>query len=321
MELDSCGVLRDPTTNTCPFAQAFAQTLVDASINENGGIGQTGITSNAAVTELCTGQSAFCNRCLQETNSEGNPYCADFKAAMTIPSIWEDCQRCFQPVLPQLEALSISANKINSLRSAGVEDDTLCTSVCISTFTEQTLFDAIASTQSTKPEFCVTDEALVMISSLTEVALEFDKITYAVGAYQAVMTLITLFPASFSLMYGALRGATMCKVTLPWSRLPGYMVGASVVFCMPMFTALLAVVYQLIGDYYCCIAFLLLLSSLIVWLPERKSKVSKRSEPRGSLAVLLTRYYRCRPTEELLRPSPTHKLRKSSPAAATSPSR
>ena len=92
------------------------------------------------------------------------------------------------------------------------------------------------------------------------------------AAYQAAMALIALFPASFSLMYGAIRGATLCKILLPWSRLPGYLVGASIVFCLPMFTALLAVINQLVGDTYCTIAFLFLLGSLLVWLPEHKRK-------------------------------------------------
>lgn len=45
------------------------------------------------------------------------------------------------------------------------------------------------------------------------------------------------------------------------------MIGAAIVFCLPMFMALLAVVYQLVGDWYCMLAFFSLLFSLIIWLP------------------------------------------------------
>ena len=45
------------------------------------------------------------------------------------------------------------------------------------------------------------------------------------------------------------------------------MIGAAIVFCLPMFMALLAVVYQLIGDWYCMLAFFSLLFSLVIWLP------------------------------------------------------
>eukprot|EP01043_Picozoa_sp_COSAG02_P008765 COSAG02_NODE_286_length_25649_cov_13.411272_18_plen_139_part_00 len=45
------------------------------------------------------------------------------------------------------------------------------------------------------------------------------------------------------------------------------MIGAAVVFCLPMFMALLAVVYQLVGDWYCMLAFFSLLFSLVIWLP------------------------------------------------------
>eukprot|EP01043_Picozoa_sp_COSAG02_P028642 COSAG02_NODE_1745_length_11097_cov_12.346518_3_plen_140_part_00 len=45
------------------------------------------------------------------------------------------------------------------------------------------------------------------------------------------------------------------------------MIGAAIVFCLPMFMALLAVVYQLVGDWYCMLAFFSLLLSLVIWLP------------------------------------------------------
>lgn len=45
------------------------------------------------------------------------------------------------------------------------------------------------------------------------------------------------------------------------------MIGAAIVFCLPMFMALLAVVYQLIGDWYCMLAFFSLVFSLLIWLP------------------------------------------------------
>lgn len=45
------------------------------------------------------------------------------------------------------------------------------------------------------------------------------------------------------------------------------MIGAAIVFCLPMFMALLAVIYQLVGDFYCMAAFCSLLLSLLIWLP------------------------------------------------------
>lgn len=45
------------------------------------------------------------------------------------------------------------------------------------------------------------------------------------------------------------------------------MIGAAIVFCLPMFMALLAVIYQLVGDWYCMLAFFSLLLSLLIWLP------------------------------------------------------
>jgi uncharacterized membrane protein YtjA (UPF0391 family) len=103
--------------------------------------------------------------------------------------------------------------------------------------------------------------------------------------YQAIMTLATLFPASFALMFGSIKSATVCKTMLPWSRLPGYVLGASLFFCLPMFMAMLAVIYQLVGDYFCMAAFLSLLLSLLVWSPRGKlSHASSKREEKGVLA-------------------------------------
>lgn len=83
-------------------------------------------------------------------------------------------------------------------------------------------------------------------------------------------------------MSGSIQGATLCKTMLPWSRLPGYMIGASIVFCLPMFMALLAVIYQLVGDFYCMAAFFSLLLSLLVWLPLGDlSHESAEDDPNG----------------------------------------
>ena len=58
--------------------------------------------------------------------------------------------------------------------------------------------------------------------SYASFAASIDGLRYVVGGYQAAQALKTLFPASFSLMFGAIRGAAVVKTLLPSSRLPGY---------------------------------------------------------------------------------------------------
>ena len=60
----------------------------------------------------------------------------------------------------------------------------------------------------------------------------------------------TLFPAGFSLMFGSIRGARVTKSIAPWSRLPGYGMGAAVILGMPMLAALLITIHQVIGDIW-----------------------------------------------------------------------
>ena len=271
-EFDKCGVLRD-RTGSCPFAAQFASTLIDSSSGSS-----SGITSGSQAVETICGPPdsanpafGYCTRCLQETDKNGNPYCANLFAAMNIQSIYENCERCLQPLLPQIQS-SGASSLVTQLTEAGVTDNMHCGMVCVAGFSQDQLKEQIALKASSGQNYCINEEQMDDIAEVTELALQIDKITYAVGLYQAAVTLITLFPASFSLMYGSIRGSSLCKMMLPWSRLPGYFVGASIVYCLPMFTALLAVVYQMIGDYYCCAAFMCLIFSLLIWLPERRSK-------------------------------------------------
>jgi len=190
LQVDECGLLKDPQTETCPFGDQVATAMIaNMPPAESGGVGRTGVVPNEAVHTICGDSNlGYCQRCLLSTQpGNDRPYCADLLAAMTIPQIYNDCERCFTPVLPQLETMDV-ANKdafISQLRDAGVEDNMPCSAVCVSLVTESFLSSQIAAHTSAKPSACINDEMMENFAAITQLALQMDKITYAVGGERA----------------------------------------------------------------------------------------------------------------------------------------
>ena len=313
--LNDCGVLRDPTTGTCPFAAQYAdRALAQSSLAAS--------ELDPTVRLLCE-QDAGCFPCIEPADAtNGGATCSNLGLAVAGPrSVRERCARCFQPVAdwraPSPPTVSLTAQEWTALEAAGVGragDDRLCAQICAPLLVPGLSAD-YASQLSGGKSFCVGDGTVEVINAVTALALHFDKVEHAVGVFQALVTLATLFPASFSLMFGSIKGSTLCKTLLPWSRLPvrlhtfelmsvlltvtdacnpeksvsilqGYMIGAAIVFCLPMFMALLAVIYQLVGDWYCMLAFFSLLLSLLIWLPMGDLSHSDESAPNGATVIV-----------------------------------
>ena len=293
--LDQCGVMRNETTGTCPFAVDFAKQALQRNPLKNSDLAP-------AVQQLCKAEAA-CFPCIapEDAANGAEETCSNVGLAVAGPrTVRERCARCFVPVTawrvrPEVTGspptVSLTAQQWEALQEAGVGTNTdwrVCSQICAPLLVPQ-LANQYAAQLSGKQNFCVSEEAFSMVSTFTGLALHYEQAYNAIGIYQSVMTMVTLFPASFSLMFGSIKGATLCKTLLPWSRLPGYMIGAAIVFCLPTFTALLASIYQLVGNYYCMAAFLSLLLSLLVWLPMRdlsqeEADAGRAMDKRGVLA-------------------------------------
>ena len=218
--LNGCGVLRDPTTGTCPFAAQYA----DRALAQN----SLAASELDPPVRLFCEQDAGCFPCIEPADAtNGGATCSNLGLAVAGPSsVRERCARCFQPVAdwraPSPPTVSLSAQQWTALEAAGVGragDNRLCAQICAPLLVPG-LSANYASHLSGEKSFCVGDDTVEVINSVTELALHFDKVEHAVGVFQALVTLATLFPASFSLMFGSIKGSTLCKTLLPWSRLP-----------------------------------------------------------------------------------------------------
>lgn len=274
--LQGCGVMLDPQTDTCPFAERAAKQALAAN-----SLASTTLTN--AAKQLCTAQEA-CAPCIEA----GPQACSNVPLAVAGPQSFRNrCARCFVPISawrafspPTVVLTAEQWSKLNGEAIGLAGDPQLCAQLC-APLLAPALSSLYAEQLSTgrKQQFCVGEKTMTAINSVTALALHFDKVEEAVGVYQAILTLATLFPASFALMFGSIKGATVCKTMLPWSRLPGYILGASIVFCLPTFMALLAVMYQLLGNYFLMAAFIALLLSLLVWLPVGNLRYASAKGP------------------------------------------
>eukprot|EP01043_Picozoa_sp_COSAG02_P008764 COSAG02_NODE_286_length_25649_cov_13.411272_17_plen_484_part_00 len=218
--LDDCGVVRNPTTGTCPFAEHQANQALEQN--------------SLAVSELDPVVKRFCEQdtgcypCIEPADaSNGGVICSNLGIAVAGPNdMREKCSRCFQPVSdwrsPSPPTVSLPEQQWTTLEAAGIGtagDGSVCAQICAPLLVPGLSAD-YAAQLSGQTSFCIGDETITAINAVTALALHFDKVEHAVGAFQALVTLATLFPASFSLMFGSIKGATLCKTLLPWSRLP-----------------------------------------------------------------------------------------------------
>jgi hypothetical protein len=218
--LDECGVLRDPTTGTCPFAAQQADRALERNSLASSEL-------DPSVQLLCE-QDTGCFPCIEPDDATNRgATCSNLGLAVAGPLyVRERCARCFQPVAdwrsPSPPTVSLSTQQWTALEAANVGtvgDKRVCAQICAPLLVPGLSADYAAQLSGRK-SFCIGDETIAVINSVTALALHFDKVEHAVGVFQALITLATLFPASFSLMFGSIKGSTLCKTLLPWSRLP-----------------------------------------------------------------------------------------------------
>jgi hypothetical protein len=81
------------------------------------------------------------------------------------------------------------------------------------------------------------------------------------------VVLLTLLPAALGIALGAGQGSTLAKAVLPRSRLPSRLAGIVVLISLPVLTALLGVINQLLASPYGTLLSVSLLGMVSVWLP------------------------------------------------------
>lgn len=65
-----------------------------------------------------------------------------------------------------------------------------------------------------------------------------------------LQTIITLAPASLSLVLGLIKGAKVLKSSLPWMRGPSYQIVVSTVVILPLIVSIMAGIFQIAADLW-----------------------------------------------------------------------
>lgn len=102
---------------------------------------------------------------------------------------------------------------------------------------------------------------LVQVSTITT--------TWSVllGVKYAAESVVKLLPLCFSLMFGSWKAGALGKSMIPYSRIPGFAVGASVLFTFPFIFSLVIVMQSVMGTTISLLAFIFFLLAILVNFP------------------------------------------------------
>jgi hypothetical protein len=178
-----CGVMLDPLTDTCPFAeQAAKQALSENALESK--------TLTPAEQSLCAAKEA-CAPCVEE----GLQSCSNLALAVAGPqAVRNRCAHCLVPIavwpsmrasLPTVKLTAEQWSKLNAAGIGGQGDARLCVQICAPLLVPR-LSASYAERLSTgrKEQFCVGQETLTAINGVTALALHYDNVADAVGVYQ-----------------------------------------------------------------------------------------------------------------------------------------
>ena len=111
---------------------------------------------------------------------------------------------------------------------------------------------------------------------------------YLIGAEVATSAAKVLLPAAFALASGVLRGTTVVKKLLPYSRIPGVMLIGTTVFLLPFFAVISAIVVQCTGDDMACAGANLVLASYALHVSIGKFVVPPQSHEKANNVLFRT---------------------------------
>ncbi|EQC27503.1 hypothetical protein SDRG_14705 [Saprolegnia diclina VS20] len=120
---------------------------------------------------------------------------------------------------------------------------------------------------SQAPELCLPDAVVDAIKALGTFQSSSDYAEFLLGVLVGLSSLQTLVPQSMSLLFGCIRGAKLTKTLVPYSRLPGYGIGAAILLCTPMLTTFLIAIHQAFGNLWSVATILVYLASIFIWFP------------------------------------------------------
>eukprot|EP00746_Dinoflagellata_sp_MGD_P148154 gnl/MRDRNA2_/MRDRNA2_80412_c0_seq1.p1 gnl/MRDRNA2_/MRDRNA2_80412_c0~~gnl/MRDRNA2_/MRDRNA2_80412_c0_seq1.p1 ORF type:complete len:834 (-),score=116.70 gnl/MRDRNA2_/MRDRNA2_80412_c0_seq1:223-2724(-) len=120
---------------------------------------------------------------------------------------------------------------------------------------------------------CINPDDLKSIVDLSRVALTVTQWKVLLGAKYAGEAILKLLPLSFSLMLGSWKASGISKSVVPYSRMPGFASGASVLFTFPFLFQIVVVIQTIMGTPVSLFAFFFLLGAVIVVFPCRVPKL------------------------------------------------
>lgn len=179
-----------------------------------------------------------CAYCIQPSNHDGKN---GFGCADTCPAV-------FTAVLAKVPASSAAMAEVKKQQGDKV----------------QSLHDIV----TLLPQ-CARPEDMRSLSMLSRLILATQQWKILLGAKYGGESILKLLPLSFSIMLGSWKAAGISKSIVPYSRMPGFASGASVLFTVPFIIQIVVVIQNVMGTVLSLLAFICLLAAILINFPMR----------------------------------------------------
>lgn len=128
---------------------------------------------------------------------------------------------------------------------------------------------AVSGKAPDRSRVCIKPEDLESFTLLLELGTKTSYWKMLLGAFYAAMSLAQLLPLTFSLLFGATKGAGISKTVMPSSRVPDVISSAAAVFTFPFIFQLAVLIQNTVGSIWTLIGIFLMLIGIFTKMNPR----------------------------------------------------
>ena len=161
---------------------------------------------------------------------------------------FRNCTRCHEPFATRLAATAAAAPAAAPPPPLppGATANTTCIEYCLPVFTADMLGERVV------PNFiaslCAGSDILARVTDVLNLAKEIEAFEIAVGVSAMLLSVTTLSPATLSVGMAMMYACMVLKVSLPWVRLPTFLVCLVAAVILPLVVGVLAGIFQVAAD-------------------------------------------------------------------------
>ena len=165
----------------------------------------------------------------------------------TVFPAFTGCKICHQPIRDVIGNETVNGAYVTPL-PRGATETTTCIEYCSQVVKVEMLGGRVA--EGFIPDLCAGQEVLTKLTDVIILADVIEGFKSAIGVAVLLSTIVTLAPASLSLVLGIVKAGMVLKASLPWVRLPSFQIVVSTSILLPLIVSIMAGIFQVAADLY-----------------------------------------------------------------------